>query len=56
MRLMFENAWFYNKKTSRVYKYCTKLVEVFDDHINPAIVKLGYCCGGRVSHTPCPTH
>ncbi len=23
--LMFENAWVYNRKTSRVYKYCTKV-------------------------------
>lgn len=23
--LMFENAWKYNRKTSRVYKYCTKV-------------------------------
>lgn len=23
--LMFDNAWIYNKKSSRVYKYCTKV-------------------------------
>lgn len=23
--LMFDNAWVYNRKTSRVYKYCTKV-------------------------------
>ena len=23
--LMFNNAWIYNKKTSRVYKWCTKV-------------------------------
>lgn len=23
--LMFDNAWLYNKKTSRVYRYCTKV-------------------------------
>ena len=23
--LMFENAWLYNKKTSKVYKNCTKV-------------------------------
>ena len=23
--LMFENAWTYNRKTSRVYKYCSKV-------------------------------
>ena len=26
--LMFDNAWLYNKKTSRVYKYCTKVLIV----------------------------
>lgn len=25
MWLMFENAWLYNKKNSRVYKFCTKV-------------------------------
>jgi E1A/CREB-binding protein len=25
MWLMFENAWLYNKKNSKVYKYCTKV-------------------------------
>lgn len=49
MRLMFDNAWLYNKKTSRVYKYCTKLSEVFDSTIDAAMMKLGYCCGQRVS-------
>jgi len=23
--LMFDNAWLYNKKTSKVYKYCSKV-------------------------------
>lgn len=46
---MFDNAWVYNKKTSRVFKYCTKLSEVFDAHINAAMMKLGFCCGMRVS-------
>ena len=27
--LMFENAWIYNRKTSRVYKYCTKVSGAF---------------------------
>ncbi len=26
--LMFNNAWLYNKKTSKVYKFCSKLAEV----------------------------
>lgn len=25
--LMFDNAWLYNRKTSKVYKYCTKVRE-----------------------------
>lgn len=24
--LMFDNAWLYNRKTSRVYRYCTKVI------------------------------
>jgi E1A/CREB-binding protein len=27
--LMFENAWVYNRKTSRVYRYCTKVKFIF---------------------------
>ena len=46
--LMFDNAWLYNKKTSRVYKYCTKLRKVFDSVINEAMESLGYCCGMKV--------
>ena len=29
--LMFDNAWIYNKKSSRVYKYCTKVSNVDRD-------------------------
>ena len=25
MTLMFDNAWLYNRKTSKVFKYCTKV-------------------------------
>ena len=35
MWLMFNNAWLYNKKTSKVYKNCTKLSEIFADCIDP---------------------
>lgn len=27
--LMFDNAWLYNRKTSRVYRYCTKVIFFF---------------------------
>lgn len=47
--LMFNNAWLYNRKTSRVYKYCSKLAEVFEVEIDPVMQGLGYCCGRKVS-------
>ncbi|KAK4329043.1 hypothetical protein Pmani_000575 [Petrolisthes manimaculis] len=40
--LMFDNAWIYNRKTSLVYRYCTK---VFDAEIDSVMQQLGYCCG-----------
>uniref|UniRef100_A0A1X7SMB3 Bromo domain-containing protein n=1 Tax=Amphimedon queenslandica TaxID=400682 RepID=A0A1X7SMB3_AMPQE len=47
MQLMFNNAWTFNKKTSRVYKFCSKLHEVFYENIDKAMVSLGYCCGQK---------
>ena len=47
--LMFNNAWLYNRKTSRVYKYCSKLAEVFEQEIDPVMQGMGYCCGRKVS-------
>jgi E1A/CREB-binding protein len=34
--LMFDNAWLYNRKTSRVYRYCTKVrkMSVFNQKMN----------------------
>ena len=46
--LMCDNAWLYNRKTSRVYKYCTKLSEVFVQEIDPVMRMLQYCCGRKV--------
>jgi len=46
--VMFNNAWLYNRKTSRVYKYCSKLAEVFEAEIDPVMQGLGYCCGRKV--------
>ncbi|GIX96282.1 histone lysine acetyltransferase CREBBP [Caerostris extrusa] len=45
VNLMFNNAWLYNRKTSRVYKHCSKLAEVFEQDIDPVMQSLGYCCG-----------
>ncbi|KAI6201456.1 Histone acetyltransferase [Aphelenchoides besseyi] len=52
MWLMFDNAWLYNRKNSKVYKYCTKLSEVFAEFINPVMRQMGYCCGQKLSFTP----
>ncbi|KTF84568.1 hypothetical protein cypCar_00020574 [Cyprinus carpio] len=49
MWLMFNNAWLYNRKTSRVYKYCSKLAEVFEQEIDPVMQSLGYCCGRKAT-------
>ncbi|MBN3293106.1 EP300 acetyltransferase, partial [Polypterus senegalus] len=50
--LMFNNAWLYNRKTSRVYKYCSKLAEVFEQEIDPVMHTLGYCCGRKLEFSP----
>ncbi|XP_056442784.1 histone lysine acetyltransferase CREBBP isoform X3 [Gadus chalcogrammus] len=50
--LMFNNAWLYNRKTSRVYKYCSKLAEVFEADIDPVMQGLGYCCGRKYEFSP----
>ncbi|KAL8591058.1 hypothetical protein ACOMHN_037291 [Nucella lapillus] len=50
--LIFDNAWLYNRKTSRVYKYCTKLSEVFDADVNSVMSNLGYCCGRNYQFCP----
>ncbi|RZC35774.1 KAT11, KIX, DUF902, zf-TAZ and/or Bromodomain domain containing protein [Asbolus verrucosus] len=50
--LMFDNAWLYNRKTSRVYRYCTKLSEVFEMEIDPVMQSMGYCCGRKYTFNP----
>ncbi|CAL1280153.1 unnamed protein product [Larinioides sclopetarius] len=52
VNLMFSNAWLYNRKTSRVYKHCTKLAEVFEQDIDPVMQSLGYCCGRKYVFQP----
>lgn len=49
MWLMFHNAWLYNRRTTRIYKYCSKLKEMFEAEIDPVMQSLGFCCGRRVS-------
>lgn len=50
--LMFENAWLYNKKNSKVYKFSTRLSEIFEGLIDPVMVSLGYCCGRKYVFQP----
>uniref|UniRef100_A0A4W5K687 histone acetyltransferase n=1 Tax=Hucho hucho TaxID=62062 RepID=A0A4W5K687_9TELE len=50
--VMFNNAWIYNRKTSRVYKFCSKLAEVFELEIDPVMMSLGYCCGRKYEFSP----
>jgi E1A/CREB-binding protein len=50
--LMLNNAWMYNKKTSKVYKYCTKLSEIFSACIDPVMQSMGYCCGQQHTFSP----
>ncbi|KAG5682698.1 hypothetical protein PVAND_012032 [Polypedilum vanderplanki] len=50
--LMFDNAWLYNRKTSRVYRYCTKISEEFEKEIDPVMQALGYCCGRKYTFNP----
>ena len=35
-----------------MYKYCTKLCEVFAECINPVMRKMGFCCGQKLAFTP----
>ncbi|CAL1261496.1 unnamed protein product [Larinioides sclopetarius] len=50
--LMFDNAWLYNRKTSKVYRHCSKLAEVFEQEIDPVMQSLGYCCGRKYVFQP----
>ncbi|CAD5215336.1 unnamed protein product [Bursaphelenchus okinawaensis] len=52
MHLMFANAWLYNRKNSKVYKFCSKLSELFIEMIDPVMQQMGYCCGQKLSFTP----
>ncbi|VDD83371.1 unnamed protein product [Mesocestoides corti] len=49
-RLMFNNAWLYNKKNSKVYKMCTKLSELFESQVDQVMQAMGFCCGHEYSY------
>ena len=50
--LMFNNAWYYNKKTTPVYEMCTKLSKLFAESIDPVVQGLGHCCGRQYVYLP----
>ncbi|CAJ0578488.1 unnamed protein product, partial [Mesorhabditis spiculigera] len=54
MWLMLENAWLYNRKNSKVYKFATKMCEQFIVEMNPVMKKMGYCCAERLAFTALP--
>ncbi|KAM7540891.1 hypothetical protein Aperf_G00000035770 [Anoplocephala perfoliata] len=50
--LMFNNAWRYNRKNTKIYKACTKLSEIFEGFVDPLMRELGFCCGRAYVHHP----
>ncbi|CAI2348116.1 unnamed protein product [Caenorhabditis sp. 36 PRJEB53466] len=50
--LMFDNAWLYNRKNSKVYKYGVKLSELFISEISDTMKSMGYCCAKKLAFTP----
>ena len=54
MWLMFENAWLYNRRNSRVYRMCSKLAEEFQRIADPAMRRAGFCCAQKLNFTPLP--
>ncbi|XP_044018389.1 histone lysine acetyltransferase CREBBP-like [Aphidius gifuensis] len=53
---MFDNAWLYNKKTSRVYKDCTTLSEVFAKTIQPVVESHSYRHGFNLDDGSSPAN
>ncbi|PRD32853.1 UNVERIFIED_CONTAM: Crebbp [Trichonephila clavipes] len=58
--LMFDNAWLYNRKTSKSPPFTSQLnatfslqlAEVFEQEIDPVMQSLGYCCGRKYVFQP----
>ncbi|CAJ0578654.1 unnamed protein product, partial [Mesorhabditis spiculigera] len=42
--LMLENAWLYNRKNSKVYRFASQLREAFLALWTPKMKEMGYCC------------
>lgn len=54
MWLMFENAWTYNRKNTRVYKMSTALSKEFMKCCEPVMKRAGFCCAKKLTFTPLP--
>ena len=52
--LMFNNAWLFNKKNTKVYRMCTALNKCFLQHCDPIMKQAGYCCAQKLTFTPLP--
>ncbi|EFP09486.1 CRE-CBP-1 protein [Caenorhabditis remanei] len=50
--LMLDNAWLYNRKNSKVYKFGIKLSELFVAEMDPVMKVMGYCCAKKLAFTP----
>ena len=54
MWLMFDNAWLYNRRNSRVYRMCSKLADEFKLVADPVMRRAGFCCAQKLNFTPLP--
>ena len=54
MWLMFENAWLFNRKNTRVYKMCTALSKEFLSVGDPVMKDAGLCCAKKLNFTALP--
>ena len=52
--LMFNNAWLFNKKNTKVYRMCTALNKCFLAACDPVMKKAGYCCAQKLTFTALP--
>lgn len=50
--LMFNNAWTYNKRSSRVYKMCSSVAKLFETLADKLMRQEGLCCGHDYEYLP----
>ncbi|KII69208.1 CREB-binding protein [Thelohanellus kitauei] len=56
VNLIFDNAFIYNKKITRVHKHAVKLSQKFNAFTSSLMKSLGYCCNKRYVYTPQPLY